>query len=65
MNWLDEDPLRGSICFVLLLIAAHLVAFPGAVFALAAGAVFGVVLGSILVWLGTVVGQTLAFCIGR
>lgn len=41
------------------------VLFPGSILALAAGAVFGVVLGSLLVWLGTVLGQTLAFLIGR
>lgn len=41
------------------------VLFPGSILALAAGAVFGLVLGSLLVWLGTVLGQTLAFIIGR
>lgn len=41
------------------------VLFPGSILALAAGAVFGLVLGSLLVWLGTVLGQTLAFVIGR
>ena len=41
------------------------VLFPGSVLALAAGAVFGLVLGSLLVWMGTVLGQTLAFIIGR
>jgi uncharacterized membrane protein YdjX (TVP38/TMEM64 family) len=39
--------------------------FPGAILAMAGGAVFGVPYGCILVWLGTSVGQTLAFVVGR
>ncbi len=48
-----------------LYVVAVTVLFPGSVLALAAGAVFGLVLGSLLVWMGTVLGQTLAFMIGR
>lgn len=49
----------------MLYTVAVTVLFPGSILALAAGAVFGLVLGSLLVWLGTVLGQTLAFIIGR
>ena len=48
-----------------LYVVAVTVLFPGSILALAAGAVCGLVLGSLLVWLGTVLGQTLAFIIGR
>lgn len=48
-----------------LYVVAVTVLFPGSILALAAGAVFGLVLGSLLVWMGTVLGQTLAFMIGR
>ena len=48
-----------------LYVVAVTVLFPGSILALAAGAVFGLVLGSLLVWIGTVLGQTLAFVIGR
>jgi len=48
-----------------LLICAHLVAFPSILLFLVAGAVFGVLLGSLLVWIGTSIGQILAFCVGR
>ena len=48
-----------------LYVVAVTVLFPGSILALAAGAVFGLVLGSLLVWMGTVLGQTLAFIIGR
>ena len=40
-------------------------AVPGAVFALAAGAIFSLAQGTALVWLGTSLGQTLAFMVGR
>lgn len=46
-------------------IAAVAVMFPGALFAMAGGAIFGVPLGCALVWVGTAVGQTLAFIVGR
>lgn len=46
-------------------IIAIVVAFPGALIALAAGAIFGVVTGSLLVWIGTTIGQTVAFIVGR
>lgn len=39
--------------------------FPAMVMAMAAGAVFGMVWGTVLVWLGSSVGQTLAFVVGR
>ena len=44
---------------------AIVVLCPGAVFALAAGAMFSLAQGTALVWLGTSLGQTLAFIIGR
>ena len=49
----------------LLLIGAHLVAFPSVLLFLAAGAVFGLALGAVLTWIGTSIGQLLAFCVGR
>ena len=55
----------GVACNQVLYTVAVTVLFPGSILALAAGAVFGLVLGSLLVWLGTVLGQTLAFIIGR
>lgn len=52
-------------CNQVLYTVAVTVLFPGSILALAAGAVFGLVLGSLLVWIGTVLGQTFAFIIGR
>ena len=39
--------------------------FPAMVMAMAAGAVFGMVAGTTLAWLGSCVGQIIAFVIGR
>jgi uncharacterized membrane protein YdjX (TVP38/TMEM64 family) len=39
--------------------------FPAMVMAMAAGAVFGMLWGTLLVWLGSTIGQTLAFVVGR
>ncbi len=39
--------------------------FPAMVMAMAAGAIFGMLYGSLLVWVGSSVGQTAAFVIGR
>lgn len=39
--------------------------FPAMVMAMAAGAIFGMLYGSLLVWVGSSVGQTVAFVIGR
>ncbi|EIE18549.1 hypothetical protein COCSUDRAFT_68258 [Coccomyxa subellipsoidea C-169] len=41
------------------------VLFPGAIFAMAGGAIFGIGYGSLLVWIATSLGQTLAFIVGR
>lgn len=61
----QTSSLSVIVCNQVLYTVAVTVLFPGSILALAAGAVFGLVLGSLLVWIGTVLGQTLAFIIGR
>ena len=39
--------------------------FPAMVMAMAAGAIFGMLGGSALAWVGSAVGQTVAFVLGR
>ena len=56
---------RGHYCLQVLDALAIIVLCPGAVFALAAGAIFSLAQGTALVWLGTSLGQTLAFMVGR
>eukprot|EP00884_Botryococcus_braunii_P002383 jgi/Botrbrau1/12145/Bobra.0186s0058.2 len=62
---MDKRPVKGGILFLVADIVAIVVAFPGAFLAVAAGAIFGVVTGSLLVWIGTTIGQTVAFIVGR
>lgn len=65
VNWLEKDHVRGGFVFVAVTAAGHVVLIPGALFCLTSGAIFGLVLGATLAWLGTAIGQTLAFCTGR
>ena len=46
-------------------IGAIVLMFPGAIAAMAAGALFGMLRGCLLIYVGTCVGQTLAFVLGR
>ncbi len=59
MGWI------GWLLFVVLYAAACVLFVPGSLLTLGAGAVFGVGLGSALVSVGSVVGATLSFLVGR
>ncbi|KAK9902020.1 hypothetical protein WJX75_001367 [Coccomyxa subellipsoidea] len=63
--WIDKEPLKGSLVFIAADIIGVTVLFPGAIFAMAGGAIFGVGYGCLLVWIATSLGQTLAFIVGR
>jgi hypothetical protein len=52
-------------CLQLVYTVGVVLMFPAMVMAMAAGAVFGMVYGTLLVWLGSSLGQTVAFVIGR
>lgn len=55
----------GAIAFIVLYIVATVAFFPGSVLTLGAGVVFGVVQGSLYVFIGATLGATLAFLVGR
>lgn len=55
----------GPVLFVLIYIFATVLFLPGSVLTLGAGAVFGVVWGSLLVSLASTLGATAAFLVGR
>lgn len=57
--------LWAPVLFVLLYITACVALIPGAVLTLGAGAIFGVVKGSIYVSIGATLGATAAFLVGR
>ena len=65
LAWIEgADPI-GPIVFFGLYIAACVLMLPGSILTLGAGAVFGVVNGSLLVSLSSTVGATAAFLVGR
>ncbi|MGH7958808.1 MAG: TVP38/TMEM64 family protein [Opitutaceae bacterium] len=55
----------GPVLFVAIYIVATVLFLPGSVLTLGAGAVFGVVLGSVYVSIGSTLGATAAFLVGR
>jgi len=55
----------GEALFVLIYVAATVLLIPGSALGLGAGALFGVVRGSLLVSLGSTLGATCAFLLGR
>ena len=55
----------GAISFILLYIVTTIALVPGAILTLGAGVIFGVVWGSLYVFLGAICGETFAFLIGR
>ncbi len=65
LEWVDSLGAVGAIAFMLIYIVATVAFLPGSILTLGAGVVFGVVLGSIYVFIGATIGATLAFLVGR
>lgn len=65
VTWIDGLGPIGSVVFIFAYIAITVAFLPASVVTLGAGFVFGVVKGSILVFIGAMLGATAAFLIGR
>lgn len=65
LAWVARRPLLGGCLLVVLYSVALVLMFPSVILSLAGGAIFGVYVGTFLAWLGTSIGQTLAFMAGR
>src|ERR1043166_2896553 len=65
LDWIGKLGPWGPVIFVGLYIVATVLFIPGSVLTLGAGAVFGVVLGSIFVSISATLGATAAFLVGR
>lgn len=65
LQWIDGLGVIGALAFILLYIIATVAFLPGSIVTLGAGVVFGLVLGSIYVFMGATIGATLAFLVGR
>lgn len=63
--WLREHPLAAPFVYVALYVAATVAFLPGSVVTLLGGAVFGLVLGTVLVSVASTLGATAAFLIAR
>jgi uncharacterized membrane protein YdjX (TVP38/TMEM64 family) len=65
LDWVAGLGPAGVIAFVLIYILACVFMLPGSVLTLGAGAVFGVVRGSVIVSVAATLGATAAFLVGR
>ena len=64
-DWIEGLGAWGPLVFLLLYVAGVVLAIPGAAITVAAGALFGSVVGVVLVSIGSTVGAALAFLIAR
>ncbi|MBD2076131.1 TVP38/TMEM64 family protein [Phormidium sp. FACHB-592] len=65
LQWIEGLGLAGSAAFIALYIVAAVAFLPGSILTLGAGAVFGVWLGAIYVFIGATLGAIAAFLVGR
>lgn len=63
--WIGRLGAWGPVIFIVVYILAAVFFVPGSVLTLGAGAVFGLVLGSVCVSIGATLGATAAFLVGR
>lgn len=64
-GWVEGLGVAGAAVFVAGYVAAAVALVPGSLLTLAAGAVFGVMRGTLLVMLGATLGATAAFLVAR
>jgi uncharacterized membrane protein YdjX (TVP38/TMEM64 family) len=65
LQWIDSLGSGGAIAFITLYIIATIAFLPGSILTLGSGVVFGVIWGSLYVFIGATLGATAAFLIGR
>lgn len=64
-GWIERLGVWGPIAVAGLMVLHSFVPFPAEFLALAAGAVFGTVLGTVVIWSGAMVGAVLSFGLAR
>jgi uncharacterized membrane protein YdjX (TVP38/TMEM64 family) len=65
LYWIDSLGTIGAIAFIGIYIIATIAFLPAAILTLGSGVVFGVIWGSVYVFIGATLGATAAFLIGR
>jgi uncharacterized membrane protein YdjX (TVP38/TMEM64 family) len=63
--WVNNLGAIAPIAFILLYIVATVAFLPGSLLTLGAGVLFGIVAGSLYVFISATIGATLAFLVGR
>lgn len=65
LKWINSLGYIGGIAFMLIYTIATVAFLPGSILTLGAGVVFGVVVGTIYVFIGATLGSIAAFLVGR
>lgn len=65
LDWVENLGFWGPVAFIIIYNLATILFVPGSLLTLGAGVIFGVFWGSIYVSIGSVIGATFAFLIGR
>ncbi len=65
LQWIDSLGPAAAIVFIIIYMIAAVLFFPASILTLGAGVVFGVIQGSIYVFIGATIGAVLAFLVGR
>jgi uncharacterized membrane protein YdjX (TVP38/TMEM64 family) len=65
LHWIHGLGSLGGIAFIGIYIIATVAFLPGSILTLGAGVIFGVILGSLYVFIGATLGATAAFLVGR
>src|SRR5262249_47294069 len=65
LDWIGKLGPWGPVIFIGIYIVAAVLFIPGSVLTLGAGALFGVLLGSVCVSISATLGATAAFLVGR
>jgi len=65
LKWVESQGYIGGLAFMLIYIVATVAFIPGSILTLGAGVVFGVLLGSLYVFIGATLGAIAAFLVGR
>lgn len=63
--WLRTLGFWGPVAVIMLMIVHNFVPFPAEILAVCAGAVFGIFWGSVLIWVGAMLGGLIAFALAR
>jgi uncharacterized membrane protein YdjX (TVP38/TMEM64 family) len=65
LAWIQNSGTAGSLAFITLYTIATVAFLPGSILTLGAGVIFGIIWGSIYVFIGATLGATAAFLVGR